>query len=105
MKILDEQNVLAIKCPGMGHDCSFDRQEVFGIKGTWDILYQQSLLINLDTNLRFIANFQYTLMPNKADQIETTDAWQTPFSSFANIRDHDFDRFNQNCDKTMVGFI
>jgi len=65
VKVVDGQNVLASKCPEPGQDCAFNAESAQ--KGTWDILYQQSLLMNLEDRTRFIANFQYTIMPNKAD--------------------------------------
>jgi len=33
------------------------------------------------------------------------EAFKQPFASFAGIRDRDLDRFNQRCDRTMVGFV
>ena len=93
VKIVDAKNVLAAQCHGTGHDCAWERQEALAQRGTWDILYQQSLLINLEDNTRFIANFQYTLLA-ESDQSGPVEAFKQPAASFASIGDHDFDRFN-----------
>ena len=53
VKILDESNVSASRCSSDGN-C--EKPE----SGTWNILFDQALLIELK-NLRFIANFQYTI--------------------------------------------
>ena len=40
-------------------------------------------------------------------EVEITDspAYDQTFSLFEKFRDHDFDRFYQHCEKTMVGFV
>lgn len=72
------------------------------IKGTWDIAYQQALVVSLENNLRFVANFMYTIMPEDG---QTEPPYKQEFSKFERIRDHDFDRFYQHCDRTMIGFV
>jgi hypothetical protein len=39
VKIADEHNVLAVKCPRHGRDCSFDRESPWAVKGTWDVAF------------------------------------------------------------------
>jgi len=47
IKIVDERNVVAAQCPG-NEDCVFERGDVWPIRGTWDILYRESLLVELE---------------------------------------------------------
>ena len=72
------------------------------VKGTWDIAYQQALVVTLENNMRFVANFMYNIMPEDG---QTAPPYKQAFSKFERIRDHDFDRFFQHCDRTMVGFV
>ena len=55
IKIVDERNVVAAQCPG-NEDCVFEREDVWPIRGTWDILYRESLLVELENQMRFVAN-------------------------------------------------
>ena len=38
-------------------DGNFDANDVSAVSGTWDVLYKESLLLNLNNGLRFISNF------------------------------------------------
>lgn len=55
VKVLDDRNVVAAQCPGTS-DCVFEREDYWSIKGTWDMLYRESLLVELENGLRFVAN-------------------------------------------------
>ena len=44
IKILDDKKVLAVVCEG-NKDCSFERNDIYAINGTWDILYRESLMV------------------------------------------------------------
>ena len=63
VKFLDEKNVEAIRCPKGKTSCKAGQQNATSFSGTWDILFKQSLVVELQNNQRFIANFEYTLMP------------------------------------------
>ena len=102
VKIIDDKNVLAYRCPGHNKNCNFD--EAQAEKGTWDILYQQALVVQLDSGLRFISNFKYNIQSG-VNGVKEGPAYEQPYNLFERIRDHDFDRFNQHCDKTMIGFV
>ena len=60
------------------------------VKGTWDILYSQALLVALDNGQRFVANLRH----------EPRDLYD-----FSDVRSHDTHKFNMKCDQTMVGFV
>ena len=106
VKIVDESNVLAGECASSA-DCAFNS------KGTWDILYQESLLVQLENGMRFIANMQYRIRPDQLASPSSSPSassaaqqpYTLPFSRFATIRAHDYDRFDEHCDSTMVGFV
>lgn len=76
VKVLDDKQVDAVKCP-RGGLCSYERENAFSVKGTWDLLYKQSLLVELENGLRFVANFAYKVRPMEANptfmQEEVTD--------------------------------
>lgn len=59
--------------------------------------------------MRFIANMQYRIRPDQLASSsalsETSQPYALPFSHFASIRAHDYDRFDEHCDHTMVGFV
>ena len=66
IKVLDEKNVVAAQCPG-NSDCIFEREDVWAIKGTWDLLYREALLVELENGLRFVATMQYKVKPTGED--------------------------------------
>ena len=78
------------------------------------MLFDQALLIELEKQ-RFVANFQYTVRKGEDYKIvnykevawKVTDkpAYLQNFTNFEAIKDNDYDRFDQNCDKTMIGFV
>jgi len=69
-------------------------------------------VVELESGIRFVANFQYTLMPGEDKDYKgaswlVTDkpAFEQDAYNFRDIKDHDFDRFYQHCNKTMIGFV
>ena len=60
--MIDEERVVAAECPGF-EDCQITKEEDWKLTGTWDILYRESLLVELDNGLRYVANLQYQIKP------------------------------------------
>lgn len=111
VKVVDDSNVLAGECPSSA-DCQFN------VRGTWDILYRESLLVQLENGMRFIANMKYQIRPEylggggkgASASLSSSEgggaaAYDQPFSKFEKIRTHDYSTFDEQCDKTMVGFV
>ena len=65
--------------------------------------------MQLENNQRFISNLQYKLRPHedtlKVDKVSGAPAYDQPVSNFLKLRPHDYDRFDEHCDRTMVGFV
>jgi hypothetical protein len=60
--------------------------------------------IELDNGMRFIANFRYNLKPELSkDPFKT--AGEKGIGRFSQIQSGDYDKFNSECNKTMVGFV
>lgn len=104
VKIMDEKNVVAVKCTAQ--PCSV---EAGGIAGTWDILFEQALVVSLSNKLRFLANFHYTVKLGSTNGDDTSvnsrPAYEMGAETFKNLKNTDDDKFKSNCQKTMVGFI
>jgi hypothetical protein len=66
------------------------------ITGTWSTIYDQSFKIELENGLRFLTNFKYTLK---------SYANTTTMAQFNQLKTGDYEKFNSECDKTMVGFV
>ena len=81
------------------------------VGGTWDMLYKQALLVELDNGLRFIANFAYKVKPveqnlDVSQPLVTSEPayvqGEAPFDLWDTAsREH----FASHCDQTMVGFV
>ena len=93
IKILDDDRVSAVKVGG---------SEVFG---EWDILYDQTLVIQLSSGLRFVANFMYKIYPKLEDGLVGGPVYDQELSRIGGITTHGRDRFSMNCNQTMTGFI
>jgi hypothetical protein len=57
----------------------------------------------LSNGQRFVTNFQYKAIPDAV--IQKDPAYLQSFNNFMGLGAKTFDRFTQNCDKTMVGFV
>jgi hypothetical protein len=88
----------AVKCKGE-KDC-----DKTIIKGKWTSIYDQALDIELENGLRFIANLRYNVKPEVSED-PVKQALTQGVGSFGKIESGDYDKFNSQCNKTMVGFI
>lgn len=70
------------------------------VPGTWSNIYDQAFKIELDNGMRFLSNFKYTLKP-EISQDPTKDG----ASEFTNLKTGDYNKFDTECDKTMIGFV
>lgn len=70
------------------------------IKGSWQTYYDQSLMIQLENNLRFVANFRYELKANITAEPSKVANMQTVYP---NIQE----KYNYKsvCNQTMIGFM
>lgn len=76
------------------------------MKGKWIDYYDQAFMVELENNLRFTANFKYTIRPN------ITSSPATEFKKVEKLfRKLDLDgsppkyHFESNCGETMIGFL
>lgn len=73
------------------------------IKGRWTSIYDQAFNIELDNGVRLVANLRYNLKPSiSLDPF--IEAKSKGVSKFTNIESGDYQKFDSQCDKTMVGF-
>lgn len=76
------------------------------IQGTWLNYYDQAMMVELENNLRFTANFKYTIKSNI-----TTDPSAEYKKVEKLIRKLDIEggsqkyQFESHCDQTMIGFL
>ena len=63
--------------------------------GTWDILFDQSLVVSLNNGYRYTADLRYNLKPDVSPQHENL--------AFMNEKQKQL--FDMNCGETMVGFV
>jgi hypothetical protein len=92
--LLGESLAEATFCPG-GTDCS---EEV--IKGTWSTIYDQAFTVELGNGIRFVANYKYSVKPEISE-----DPTKDGAAMFSSLKTGDYNKFNSECDKTMVGFV
>ena len=70
------------------------------MKGKWSTIYDQSLKVELDNGMRFVANFRYNVKPTlSANPLEDKQI------QFADIHSGDYGSFDSDCGETMVGFV
>mmetsp|Transcript_37616 Transcript_37616/g.57634 ORF Transcript_37616/g.57634 Transcript_37616/m.57634 type:complete len:227 (+) Transcript_37616:319-999(+) len=70
------------------------------VTGNWSNIYDQSFKVELDNGLRFLTNFKYSV---KAQISE--DPSQDGASEFTSLKTGDYNKFDSECDRTMVGFV
>jgi hypothetical protein len=110
VKLLEDQKARAVECPRHS-DCSFDRQDAFGFSGTWDVLYSQVLLVELENGNRFVANFAYKVKPVEEnvgimqEEVTAAQAYVQGARVFETWKLSERDHFVSHCDGTMVGFV
>lgn len=77
-------------------DC--DKSNV--INGKWTTVYDQALKVELENGLRFVSNFRYNVKKSiSANPLEDGGG------RFGDLHTGDYDNFDSECDKTMVGFV
>ena len=74
------------------------------IKGKWTTIYDQAFNIELDNGIRFLANFRYNIK-NEITKDPFQEAIKKGVSKFVAIESGDYDKFDSQCGKTMIGFI
>jgi len=70
------------------------------VNGNWSPIYDQAFRVELDNGLRFLANFKYSVKPEIS-----TDPTRDGAEEFNALKTGDYNKFNSECDKTMVGFV
>ena len=91
---MDKFQAEAKYCKG-GKDC-----KETNIAGTWSTIYDQAFKVELENGMRFLANFKYSVKP-QISQDPTNDGAE----EFISLKTGDYNKFNSQCDKTMVGFV
>lgn len=71
-----------------------------GVKGNWMPFYDQAFKVELDNGMRFITNYRYSLK----DYI-TKDPLESGTKLIQDLQTDDYNKFNSECDKTMIGFV
>jgi len=56
--------------------------------------------VELDNGMRFITNFRYNVKPSIS-----TDPAKDGETAFTDLKTGDYESFDSDCSKTMVGFI
>lgn len=64
--------------------------------GTWSLVNDQGMYVELENGNRYIVNFRYEVKEGD------TAGGVEPFTG---LTSHDFTKTNMVCDKTMVGFV
>lgn len=100
INLIEGYKAEAVVCKGGDKaNCS---QQV--IKGKWTAIYDQALNIELENGMRFVANLRYNIKKSITDD-PFTEAQQKGTDQWAQIETGDYDKFDSQCDSTMVGFI
>ena len=71
------------------------------IKGSWMNYYDQAIMVILDNDLRFIANYKY-------EYKNVTDPWKMKVNFEKLIPEMNEEtqlKFDSRCDQTMIGFV
>ena len=98
VNLMDNYKAEAVFCKA-GQKCS---EQV--VKGRWTSIYDQAFNIELDNGMRFVANFRYNIKPEVSTD-PFTQARESGVAGFGQIESGDYDKFNSECGKTMVGFV
>lgn len=94
VKLMDKFQVEAVLCKD-GVTCATEH-----VGGTWSTIYDQSFKIELDNGIRFVSNFKYSVDPH-ISALPQKDSLE----KFEDIKTGDYNKFDSQCDKTMVGFV
>lgn len=68
------------------------------------MIYDQAFIIELDNGIRFLSNFRYN-MKDTISKDPLTEATTNGISKFATIESGDQDKFDSQCNESMVGFV
>lgn len=74
------------------------------IPGRWTSIYDQAFNVELDNGMRFITNLRYNLK-QELSKDPYADAQQRGIGRFSQIQSGDYEKFDSDCSKTMIGFI
>ena len=94
VKLMDKFQAQGVFCKG-GTNCQKEH-----VNGKWSTIYDQSFAVELDNGLRFLANLRYSVKPDISPN-PTADN----FSKFFELKTGDYNKFDSQCDKTMIGFV
>jgi hypothetical protein len=67
-------------------------------KGKWTPIYDQSMMVILEDGKKFVTNFRY----NNKDGV---DPLKTNASKFAGVTTGAYEKFDSQCDQTMIGHV
>jgi hypothetical protein len=70
-----------------------------GVAGHWQTIYDQTLIVELDNDLRFIGTFRYQLKTNVTKDAKKLSKALTEVDDFMKAQ------FNSVCNQTMAGFV
>jgi len=74
------------------------------VKGTWQNYYDQALMVELENNLRFVANFKYEMKQSVVkDPMHASIALLDEL--VPDTEEATKEHFNSICDETMIGFV
>lgn len=98
INLIKDFKLEAIKCKS---DTECDKQI---IGGKWTSIYDQSIHVELDNGIRFLANLRYNIKPSVSKD-PLMQAGKFGLDSFGKIESGDYDKFDSQCDQTMIGFV
>jgi hypothetical protein len=70
------------------------------MKGTWTPISDQAMEISLPNGQRFVTNLKYTIKKSIS-----TNPVADGVKKFTSYSAANYDKFDSQCDKTMVGFV
>lgn len=74
------------------------------VKGKWTAIYDQALNIELNNGFRLLSNLRYNLKQDIAKD-PFSIAQQDGIGAFQAIETSDYEKFDSECARTMVGFV
>jgi hypothetical protein len=74
------------------------------VKGKWTAIYDQALNIELENGFRLLSNLRYNLKSDIAKDPFST-AQKDGIDQFTGIETSDYEKFDSECSRTMVGFV
>jgi hypothetical protein len=98
VNLLENYQAEAVFCPA-GKKCGSTT-----IKGHWTSIYDQAFNVELENGMRFLANYRYNIKPSISKD-PFVDARLNGISQFTAIESGDYDKFDSQCGKTMIGFV